>query len=145
MLFFGWRMPRKQFWIPFTLLVLTDFYLTTQVYHHPLIWDQAVIYAWYLGAFFLGSLLKDRARPLNILGAGLGCAVSFFLISNFAVWLSGSVGYPKTWSGLIACYTAAIPFFKNGLASDLFFSAVFFSVPAMAASLQRVMRSRAAA
>jgi len=46
-------------------------------------------------------------------------------VTNFGVWISG-LTYPKTWEGLLACYTAAIPFFWNTLAGDLFYVGVLF-------------------
>ena len=46
-------------------------------------------------------------------------SIVFFIISNFGVWL---IGYPKTISGIIMCYTAAIPFFINSILGDLFYS-----------------------
>jgi len=46
-------------------------------------------------------------------------SVVFFIISNFGVWL---IGYPKTVSGFVMCYTAAIPFFINTILGDLFYS-----------------------
>jgi hypothetical protein len=92
---------------------------------------------WYVAAFLLGSLLKDRVKPLYVAGAAFGSALSFFLMSNFAVWLAG-VLYPRTLGGLTACYVAAIPFFEKGLASDLLFSAVLFSIPVLWAAMNRV-------
>jgi hypothetical protein len=142
LLFFGSRMPRKQFWIPVALLIGSDFYLNLKVYGMPLTWDQGIVWAWYVGACFIGVLLRDRVKPLNVLGAALGSAVSFFAVSNFAVWAAGNVGYPKTFAGLLECYIKAIPFFKKGLASDLLFSAVFFSVPVLIAMSRRVMAER---
>ena len=143
LLFFGSRMPRKHYAVPLALLILSDVYLTTQRYGHSLSWDQGIIWAWYLGAFFLGSLLKDRGKPLYVGGAALGSAVSFFLISNFGVWLAGYL-YPRTLSGLATCYVAAIPFFGRGLASDLLFSALFFGLPVFVVHyLQTPAHSRA--
>jgi len=142
LLFFGSRMPRKQYWVPVLLLIGSDFYLNFKVYGIGLTWDQGIIWAWYLGACFIGFLLHDRVKPLYVLGAGLGSAVSFFLISNFAVWAAGYLGYPKTWAGLLLCYTKAIPFFRNGLASDLLFSVVFFSIPVLIAAASKVAPSR---
>jgi hypothetical protein len=133
LLFFGSRMPRKHFLGPVALLIASDLYLNLKVYHFALTWDQALIWAWYLGACGIGMLLRDRVKPLYVIGAGLGSAVSFFLISNFGVWAAGYVGYPKTWAGLAASYAAAIPFFEKGVVSDLLFSAVFFSVPVLLA------------
>jgi hypothetical protein len=45
--------------------------------------------------------------------------------------------YPKTWSGLVSCYVAALPFFRRGLAGDLLFTAVMFGLPAIAAMVAR--------
>jgi hypothetical protein len=134
LLFFGSRMPRKYFWAPVVLLIGSDLFLNYQIYHYPLTWDQTIVWAWYAGACGLGMLLRNRVKPLYVAGAALASSVSFFLISNFAVWVAGYIGYPKTPAGLGAAYVAAIPFFQRGLASDLFFSAVFFGVGALAAS-----------
>ena len=140
LLFFGARMPRKQLWVPVALFIGSDIYLTLGPYHQSHIsWDQLFVWAWYAGICLFGILLKDRVKPLNVLGAGLVSAISFFLISDFAVWLSGSVGYPKTWAGLMAAYVAAIPFFQRGIASDLLFSGVFFSIPVLATHLNRAL------
>ena len=143
LLFFGSRMPRKHYLAPLGLLVLTDIYLTTVAYKMPIGWDQVAVWAWYVGAFFLGSLLKDRVKPLYVAGAAVGSALSFFLLSNFAVWLAGQL-YPRTLAGLVSCYTLAIPFFEKGLASDLIFSAIFFAVPVALASPARAQAKVAA-
>jgi hypothetical protein len=131
LLFFGSRMPRKQFWIPAVLLIGSDIFLNLKVYRVPLHLDQYVMWIWYLAPCFIGLLLRDRIKPLPVLGAGLGTGVSFFLLSNFAVWAFGTIAYPKNWAGLIECYTKAIPFFRNGIISDVLFSAVFFSIPVL--------------
>jgi hypothetical protein len=146
LLFFGSRMPRKQLWAPVALLVGCDVYLTLGPYHQSHIqWDQLLIWAWYAAICLFGILLKDRVKPLNVLGAALASAVSFFLISNFGVWAAGTVGYPKTLAGLGASYVAAIPFFQRGIASDVLFSAAFFSVPALVALISRAAQGRQAA
>jgi hypothetical protein len=128
LLFFGSRMPRKHFAVPLALLVLGDIFITTVKYHQAIDPTQGLIWAWYLGAFFLGSLLKDRVKPVYVAGVALTSAVSFFVVSNFGVWLFTPL-YPHTLAGLTACYIAAIPFFERGLASDMVFSALFFSIP----------------
>jgi hypothetical protein len=143
LLFFGSRMPRKQFLIPLTLLIGCDLYLTLVKYQTHITMDQALIWAWYLAPCFIGVLLKDRAKPLYIAGAALGSATSFFLVSNFGVWLAGYVGYPKTLAGLATCYVSAIPFYEKGMVSNLLFSAVFFSVPALIALTRGVLPERA--
>jgi hypothetical protein len=69
-----------------------------------------------IGQIFVGSL------------AG---AVYFFLISNFMVWIGGgwdinNQPYPRSFSGLMLCFSEALPFFKWSLLSTLLFNGVFF-------------------
>jgi hypothetical protein len=139
LLYFGARMPRKQFAIPLVLLISCDLYLTLVKYQSHLRLDQLLIWAWYLVPCFIGMLLKGRIRPLAVGGAAVVSAVSFFAVSNFGVWIAGYVGYPRTFAGLIACYTAAIPFFERGLASNLVFSAILFGVPALVMATRRAL------
>ena len=48
----------------------------------------------------------------------------FFLITNFSVWLIYDY-YPKTFEGLLLCYTMGLPFFKNTMLSTLIYTGVF--------------------
>lgn len=143
LLFFGSRVSPRRFWIPVALLIVCDVYLTVGKYHMQVPWDQALIWTWYVGACLVGALLlKRHVKPQYVATAALISAVSFFLVSNFGVWASGYVGYPKTFGGLIAAYVAAIPFFEKGLVSDLTFSAVFFSMPALIAKTREAIAER---
>jgi hypothetical protein len=136
LLFFGSRMPGKQFWIPATLLIGSDIYLNLRVYQIPLATDQILMWSWYIVPCLLGLLLRNRVKPLNVLGAGLGTGLGFFLTSNLAVWAVGNIGYAHNFAGLMDCYTKAIPFFRNGIISDVLFSAVFFGIGALVAQTQ---------
>jgi hypothetical protein len=86
----------------------------------------------------IGRALLQRKTILRVAGAALASSLLFFLVTNFGVWLVMDY-YPKTVPGLAACYVAAIPFFQNTLAGDLFFSGLLFggfallerSVPAL--------------
>jgi hypothetical protein len=62
---------------------------------------------------------------LRIAGAAVAGSVLFYVLTNFGTWLTTGM-YPRTLEGLAACYVAAIPFFQNTLAGDLFFSALLF-------------------
>lgn len=48
-----------------------------------------------------------------------------FGVTNLAVWAAGSL-YPRTLAGLIMCYSAAIPFFRNSLIGDVAYAATLF-------------------
>ena len=62
----------------------------------------------------------------DFLRMNLFSAFIFFLVSNFLVWLGSEVTYTKDLTGLIACYTAGLPFIQNTILSQLFFGAIFF-------------------
>ena len=136
LLFFGSRMPRKHFWVPAALLIGSDVYLNLRVYQLPFTLDQIVMWSWYLVPCFISFFIRDRIKPLNVFGAGLGTGVGFFLTSNFAVWAFGNIAYARNLSGLLLCYTKAIPFFRNGIISDVLFSLVFFGIGALVAQTQ---------
>ena len=130
LLYFGARQPRRRMWVPLVLLVAADLVLTKLVYGYPLSADHLVTWAWYAAMVLLGTKLKDNSGSLRVGGAALVASVSFFVLSNFAVWMVWPT-YPKTLAGLAACYVAALPFFRHSLAGDLFFTAVFFSLGAL--------------
>ena len=73
----------------------------------------------------LGWLVVSRITVLRLGIAAIASSVLFFAISNFGVWLVSGM-YPPDASGLAACYVAAIPFFQNTLAGDLFYTALLF-------------------
>jgi hypothetical protein len=130
LLFFGARQPKSRMWIPLALLVAADIVLTRLVYAYPVSADHLVTWAWYIAVILLGGKLKEKAGSLRVGGAALAASVSFFLLSNFAVWVVWEM-YPKTLAGLAACYVAALPFFRHSLAGDLFFTVVFFGLGAL--------------
>jgi hypothetical protein len=59
--------------------------------------------------------------------AALAAPTTYFLLSNFIVWIGGG-GYqrPKTFSGLMMSYADGWPFYLWSVAATLFFSAVLF-------------------
>jgi hypothetical protein len=129
LLFFGARGPRRQLWIPLLMLAASDVVLTKLMYAYPFTWDHVASWAWYAAMLWMGTKLRDHVRPLPVIGAALAGSVSFFLISNFAVWASWSDMYPRTLAGLMACYAAGVPFFRRALEGDLLFTCVMFAVP----------------
>lgn len=91
---------------------------------------------WLLGVWALPERRTETLTVSRIAAASLASSVLFFLITNFAVWY-GSSGpvprfYPQNLSGLISCYVSGLAFyngtsfFLNGLAGDLFYSAILF-------------------
>jgi hypothetical protein len=120
--------------VPLVVMAATDVVLTKVVYAYPFVWDHFVTWAWYVAILWLGTRLKGTIKPLPIVGAALASSVSFFVISNFAVWAAYDM-YPKTFAGLMTCYTLALPFFRPGVEGDLLFTTVFFATPVVVAAL----------
>ncbi len=75
----------------------------------------------------LGTVLLKKITPARLLVTSLSSSVLFFIVSNFFVWMSGTM-YAKTFAGLVTCFVAAIPFFWNTLAGDLFYVSLLFGV-----------------
>jgi hypothetical protein len=136
LLYFGARGSRRQLWVPFALLAASDVILTRFVYSYPFSWDHFVTWAWYAAILLLGTQLRENTSWLRVGGAALASSVSFFVVSNFAVWACWNM-YPKTLFGLMTCYAAGLPFFRRGLAGDLLFTAVMFGLPAVATVVAR--------
>lgn len=138
LLYFGARGSRRQMWVPFVLLAAADVVLTKIVYAYPFSWDHFVTWAWYAAILWLGSNLRANARWLRISVAAVASSVSFFVVSNFAVWACWNM-YPKTLSGLMTCYTIGLPYFRRALEGDLLFTAAMFGLPVLAAAVARSM------
>jgi hypothetical protein len=130
LLFFGAYRSRRQLWFPVGLLAASDVFLNRFIYHYPVSWDLSVTWAWYAAVVFLGTGLQRHLKPQWIMASALAASVSFYLLSNFAVWAAYDM-YPKTFSGLMTCYAMAIPFFRGTLVGDLVFTAVLFAIPAV--------------
>ena len=58
----------------------------------------------------LGRLVRRR-RVAAIVGGALASSLVFYLATNFAHWMLTN-DYPHTPEGLVACYVAALPFFR---------------------------------
>jgi hypothetical protein len=142
LLFFGARGSKRQMWIPLVLLAATDVVLTKFIYSYAFSWDHLVTWAWYAAILWLGTGLREKSGTIRVIGAALASSVSFFLISNFAVWAAWEM-YPKNFSGLMMSYAAGLPFFRGTLESDVFFSVAFFGVPVFLNALSGWMHKSA--
>ena len=103
---------------PFAALLISDAVLG--FYH-----GMATVYAAVALVVMIGWWVSSRRTPVRIAAAAVASSVLFFTITNFGMWLFSGF-YPLTYAGLVACYTAAIPFFQNTIAGDLFYSALLF-------------------
>lgn len=127
-LFSGSYLPKKKaLLVSLGSLLLTDIILG---FHAtiPFTWGSVIL------VVLLGGLIKGKVATKNVILAGLSSAALFFVITNFGAWI---FYYPKTWVGLVECYTLAIPFFRNSLISTFAYSVVLFGVYELAAARLR--------
>ncbi|MDQ3192421.1 MAG: hypothetical protein M3Q58_12580 [Bacteroidota bacterium] len=118
-LFAGAYLSKKfAFIIPIAAMLIADFFIG----FHGTMW---AVYLCIILIAIIGMGLASRVKLINVIGSALASSVLFFIVTNFAVWL-GSTYYTQDFSGLIFCYTSAIPFFNYTLAGDLFYSGVLF-------------------
>jgi hypothetical protein len=141
LLFIGSRMtsdsPRRAAWkIAGVLAVLmaTDYGITVYGYSYPFhISGYLLTWAWYAGVIVASLGLFRKITVLRVTAGAVATPTSFFLLSNFAVWMGGM--YAHTLAGLGQCYTMAIPFYRNDLASTAIAAAALFGLPALATRL----------
>jgi len=111
---------RYAFFLPLAAMLISDYFIG---FHDGMVW----VYGCFLAIGLIGLWLRSHKKPLLIAGASLTSSVLFFIVTNFGVWLTGTM-YPKTFEGLIACYVAAVPFFQNTVAGDLAYTAAIFGL-----------------
>ena len=133
LLYFGARRSWREMLAPLAALMVTDYCLTVFTYHYAFVWTAYVTtWAWYVAAMALGYiLLHARTTFVRVAAGAVLGPTAFFIVSNYAVW-AGSAMYPRTWAGLATCYAAAVPFYRNDLASTAIFCALAFGLPALA-------------
>lgn len=118
-LFSGALLPdAKGFIIPIIALFISDLFLG---FHAtvPFVYGSFIVIA------LIGVLLKNRLSPLKTAVGSMAGSIFFFLVTNFGVWATSSM-YTKDLSGLLRSYQMGVPFFRNTLLGDLFYTTLFF-------------------
>jgi uncharacterized membrane protein YhhN len=118
------------------LLPLISMFCSDLLYHALYLNNLTEIPGFYSGQWVNYLLIASLAifgfflhtnKPVKVAVSSLAAPTTFFLISNFMVWAgNGGLKRPKTFSGLIQCYTDAIPFYLNSLMATVIFAALLF-------------------
>ena len=116
--------------VPLSAMFVSDLYLGL---HSSMFWVYASIL---LGTTLSHYTMSMKKTYVHLGSNALLSATIFFVITNFAVWMSGSM-YPLTIDGLLLCYTTAIPFFGNTLAGTLFYVSLLGLVSYSATNISR--------
>lgn len=134
-IFAGVVFPKRWgIWLPLLLMIATDIFLG---------WHRLVLFTWGSMAVYaaLGWIVSKKKKTSSIIGATLVGSTFFFLVTNWAVWQFEAM-YPHTVSGLVSCYVAALPFFRNMLIGDIAYVGILFGAYALAKQfvVQKMLR-----
>lgn len=149
-LFGAAKLPHKWMaWVvPFVALYLSDVALNNifygQYYEGFYLGFNVWVYVGFAVSILMGLGLL-RGKDFSWLGLGgvtLGSTAVFFLLTNFGSWL-GSPLYPQTTGGLIAAFTAGLPFLLNSIAGNIFFAGLLFGGARMLAPNNDLATERA--
>jgi len=144
-LYSGARLPRRWAWVvPVAAFILSDFALDYGTARPVFDLTRMTVYAT-IGATTLLGLFAKRGKNgiwrlpfLSLSGSTL-----FFLTTNLSTWAQGTVSYPMTVAGLVACYLAGIPFYLRSILADLVGTGLLFGLgPATARAFHRLVPAR---
>lgn len=106
--------------VPLAAMVVSDFFIGFDS-----LVSRAMVYGSFLAIGLIGLWLKNHRNIYAIVGASLASSIIFFLVTNLPFVHTASL-YPYTLDGTITSYINALPFFKNTVLGDLFYTSVFF-------------------
>jgi len=118
-MFGGLYLPKR--WaliLPISAMLVSDIFVG--FYH----WQMMLaVYASFTLVVGIGMMVKKKKEFATVLGGSLLGSILFFLITNGAVWAFGTM-YAHSFAGLMQSYLMGIPFLKNTLLGDLFYTGV---------------------
>jgi hypothetical protein len=131
---------QKAFLLPLITLFFSDvllqvFYLTNLFPFAGFYQGQWLNYLLIVALTLVGIVFR-KARIGGMIAATLIGPAMFFLASNYIVWTTnGGLGYTKDFNGLMECYRAGLPFYRNSMISTIIF------LPSFIFLYHRIVRS----
>ena len=116
-LFGSLYLPRKfSVILPLAAMFVSDIFIG--FYEWPVM---IAVYVSFAVTGLIGLAVRKNKKFHTILGGTLLASIIFFIVTNFAVWTFGNM-YTQNFSGLMESYYMALPFFRNSLLGDLFYT-----------------------
>ncbi len=106
------------FLVTFVALIVSDMFLG---FHSTMFF----VYPAFALTIFLGVSLKKNHAASSVFLSAVGSSLLFFFITNFGSWVTDPF-YTKDFSGLLTSYLRGLPFLRNSLMGDLFYTGVLF-------------------
>ena len=116
--------PLMGFWLSDLFMnnvVYAGYYSNFTIFNSGMIWTYGAI----LLVGLMGSSFINKISSGKVVLASLSGSTIFYIISNFGVWFLSPM-YAKSVTGLIQCYTLALPFYGTSLIGDLLYSSLLF-------------------
>ena len=116
--------PLMGFWLSDLFMnnvVYAGYYSNFTIFNSGMIWTYGAI----LLIGLMGSSFINKISSGKVVLASLSGSTIFYIISNFGVWVLSPM-YAKSVTGLIQCYTLALPFYGTSLIGDLLYSSLLF-------------------
>jgi hypothetical protein len=120
------------FIVPMAAMLISDIMnelLTGHGFHSGM----PIVYGSFALVTIIGISALKKVTALKVTGAAIASSLIFFLITNFAfLYPEASTpdpllgNYPHNLTGIIASYEAGLPFLKNQISGDLFYSGILF-------------------
>lgn len=125
--------------LPVAALVLSDL-----VIGFDSIQSRLTVYGSFLLVGLIGLAVRKNKNGLSIAGGALSGSIVFFLITNFAFFYPQTM-YAHNLSGILESYYMGLPFFRNTLLGDLFYTGLLFGTYELAMRLAAKTQSSGAA
>lgn len=122
--------------IPIITMLLSDIFLGFYNVGVMLTVYTSIILAGYIGTYLSSQKSLGRLTLTTLSSSTL-----FFLTTNTAVWAFGTM-YEKSITGLLASYTAGIPFFRNMIVGDMWFTLILFGSYELAVLLYKKINTK---
>jgi len=127
-LFSGAYLNKKYaFIVPIAAMIFSDYFLG---FYRGIEW----VYGSFVVIALVGLWLKGRISNAGagkktgyIFATALVSSIIFFVLTNFGVWISGTL-YEVSYKGFLECYAMAIPFYRNTFLGDMVYAASMFGV-----------------
>jgi len=122
-LFSGFYLKNRLTWlVPIAAMLASD--TVIGFYQWPVMLS---VYLSFILIALLGNHYQNKRNFSTVYGSSLLGSVSFFIITNLAVWAFSGM-YILNYSGLVNCFYLALPFFRNTLFGDLFYVSLIFGL-----------------
>jgi len=122
-IFAGIYLGRKYiFLVPVATMIISDLIIG---FYSPQI--MIAVYLSFIFAGLIGYKFARNRKLNNVVLSALASSTLFFLITNGAVWLFGSM-YTLNLAGLIQSYIAGIPFYRNMMLGDVTYTVALFGL-----------------